>query len=467
MIKRGCTKISELVCPMLLLVIILDVATFAPPVSAASAVEIMIDQSKTVGTNQLSLGFVLHWDFPAFLNNSTLRTLAKNMYPRMVRFYSPRVEPCTSWSESIKTGTFNWATVDLLVQRILEIGATPLICLGYCNPDGSLQIPLGMAKNPNTRLPYPASYAAYCAAWVKHFKSTGKNVIYYQIVNEPFVYYGWDRSETELIGNFAKLFNAAIKSMRAANPSVRVGSDVGLQKKFLDYFVVNGELLDFLSFHKYALGESGGTDAYALSQAKNQYFLQGTLNWYSVDEARQIYYNKRGKTLPVFISEHNLNYAYQNGTDPRNQQMVGAVYTALVLKQSVLKGISNCMYYQLSSNASSFGMIDSTANRPCYPYYVEKMVGSNLAVGDRIVSITSSSSQVSALAWIHNGKLCLLLTCEVTEQRITHFHGITGRLNYTKIDNTYSWKTPRVQTGTIDSTTSLSLNGYTVILLQT
>jgi hypothetical protein len=39
-------------------------------------------------------------------------------------------------------------------------------------------------------------------------------------------------------------------------------------------------------------------------------------------------------------------------------------------------------------------------------------------------------------------------------------------MNMSKIDNAVSWKTPRIQTSIIDATRPLTLNGYTVALLQ-
>jgi hypothetical protein len=197
---------------------------------------------------------------------------------------------------------------------------------------------------------------------------------------------------------------------------------------------------------------------------------------YSVTQAQQKYYQARGKLLPIINTESNFNGVSATGTDPRLQQMVAAVWLALVIRMEVLNGVSNNIYYQFTSSKSfgqrtqtggyGFGMIEADSRKPWYPYYVQQMIGPNLAVGDQIVQVNSSSSSVSALGWMHAGKLNLLLISKATTAVSIGFSGLQGTFSYTKIDNTISWQSPRVQTGSTSSTTVLSLNGYTVMLLR-
>lgn len=461
-----------------ILVLLAVPMVFVKPVLGASEIDITVNPSVVIGNNKLSLGAMLDWEWKSWRDSSTQRQLTIDANVKLVRLFSVRNEPCTRWYESSNSGTWNWADMDALVRRIFEAGAEPLICLGYFGtPGGKLQVPSGMATDPATGLPYLQSYSTYCAEWVKHFKAVGLTVRYYEIVNEAYFYYGWDRTETRLIGNFANLFNSVAKSLRAVNTGVLLGNDASLQKKFLDYFVVHGESLDYLDFHKYALDENGGTDAQALSLAKTQRFTVETSNFYTLDQARQLWQSKRGKLLPVIITEGNLSYAWVNGTDIRIPQMIGAVYTAVVLREAILRGISYYVYYVFASSASSeqrrtgtgygFGMVNSDNNQPWYPYYVYKMLGKKLSTGDQIASVASSSSEIDSLAWIHAGKLNVLLICEVNQPRTVYLHGFGAGVNFTKIDNTISWTTPRMQTGTVNSAQPLTINGYTVELLET
>jgi hypothetical protein len=95
------------------------------------------------------------------------------------------------------------------------------------------------------------------------------------------------------------------------------------------------------------------------------------------------------------------------------------------------------------------------------------MIGNDLNVGDQLVDSFSSSQDVQPLAWIHDGKLNVLLICKVAEPRAVRLGGIAGQLEALWIDNTIPWTTPSMQMGLINSTQPLNLQGYTVALLQT
>jgi len=345
-----------------------------------------------------------------------------------------------------------------------------------------------MATDPSTGLPYPDSWAAYCKEWVKHFKQTGKPVRFYEIINEPWAYFGW--ANYVKIANFMALFNTAAQAMRTENTDVRLGFDGTNRKPVLNYWLNPsfggthqvGADLDFISFHKYDSGSIGRYDDQQMfNRAETTQLLTDPGGpedgYYGVEDSRQIYYNARGKLIPVINSESNFNSAWQTGTDPKIQQMAGAVWTALVLRAGILKGLNYNIYYSFCSSASwerankasggvGFGMINSDNNRPWYPYYVQWMIGTALNLGDSIAESTSSSDEIRVLSWVDEGKLNTLLICRVDQPRIIYLYGISSQLNITKIDTTISWETPSLQTSIVDSSDPLVVNGYTVMLLQ-
>jgi hypothetical protein len=368
--------------------------------------------------------------------------------------------------------------LDALVQRIFEIGAEPLIVLGAFTGYGQNPIiPSGMSINPSTRLPYPESFAAYCAEWVKHFKSKGMPVKFYEIMNEAWYYFwdGWDRTNTAKRKNYVTLLNAVYDRMRGVDNSVLIGTDSSTLRSFLDYFVNNGRGLGFLSFHKYDSGSTGDSDSKIFSAAKQSRF-ETTSTFYSPERAREVWYNSRRVNLPVINSETNLSWLWEDGTDPKIQKMSGAVWTALMIRSCITKGVQYSLYYRFLSSRNGerrkptggygFGLVNSDNDQPWYPYYVHKMIGNNLKIGDLIISSSSSRSEISPLAWIDGNKLNLLLICEVDYQRAIRLYGVSGKLDYFKIDNAVSWQSPRMQTGVISSSQAFILNGYTVMLLQ-
>ncbi|MEM2130592.1 MAG: hypothetical protein QXZ70_08355, partial [Candidatus Bathyarchaeia archaeon] len=118
------------------------------------------------------------------------------------------------------------------------------------------------------------------------------------------------------------------------------------------------------------------------------------------------------------------------------------------------------------SGGVGFGMINEDDNKPWYPYYVQKMIGNNLSVGDFIVESSSSSNDVRVLSWLHNGELKILLICKVDQARMVYFNGISGKLSIVKIDNNIPWENPALQAGTIEVNDPLVLERYTVALLS-
>jgi len=443
-------------------------------VNAASQVDVSV-RSSNVATNSLSLGAGV-CVVSAFINDPTLQQLAAAANLKMVRLMSCDIEPCSRWSDTTKTGSFNWATVDKVIKAILALGAQPLITLGYHNSYSGWKLPPGMGLNHSTGLPYYDSFAAYCSQWVTHFKGTGANVRFYEIINEPWSYFGWN--DYTKIGYYKTLFNAATAAMKAVNPNVLSSFDGTDRKPVLTYWLSNGGAnLDFISFHKYDSDTIGRySDATMLSKAET-FLLQSDSSYYGIADAQQAYFRARGKLIPVIDSESNFNSAYSTGTDPKLQQMVGAVWTALVVRTEMLAGLSYNCYFSLSSSASNekrtkssggvgFGLINSDNNQPWYPYYVNKMIGTSLAVGDSILSTSSSSGNIRSIAWKQGTKLYLLLISKIDQPQTVQLQGLQGVLNYTKIDNSVQWQTPRVQTGTVDPTKPISMIGYTVMLLQ-
>ncbi|MEM2144614.1 MAG: hypothetical protein QW279_04585 [Candidatus Jordarchaeaceae archaeon] len=450
-------------------------------------VNITVNPNKVIGFNNLSLGFMLDYEWKTWQERSSLRQLADDANFKLIRLFSIRIEPCISWDDASKTGTFNWVEVDFLVQRILEIGGEPFIALGYADSNGLTKLPKGMITNPTTGLPYPDSWAAYCREWVKHFKQTGKSVKYYELINEPWSYFGWNNYTR--LGYFTALFNAAAQAMRAENPEIRLGFDGTNRKPVLNYWLNPsfggahqvGANLDFISFHKYDSGVIGQySDQQMFNLAETFQFITDTggleSGYYGVEDARQLYYSARGEMIPVIISESNFNSAWQTGTDPKIQQMAGAVWLSIMLRKAILLGVNYNIYFTFASSKSwettnkpsggcGFGMVNLDDNKPWYPYYVQWMIGSNLKVGDAIVDSVSSSQEIKVLSWINEGKLKILLINTVNEPRIIYLNGLSSSIKIIKIDNDISWGSANLQITEVNPTEAIVLNGYAVVCL--
>jgi len=370
--------------------------------------------------------------------------------------------PCTYWNEATQTGTWDWTQVDVFAQAAFGIGAEPFFALSWPRSSGMEDyIPPGMAINPATGLPYPDSYAAYAREWVRHFKQKGWPVRFYEIGNEPWVYFGWNVTDYTKLQNYIDFFNAAAMAMRAENPNLLLSNDAIYQSRVVDYWLQHGDDVDFIDFHKY--------DANIIGEyTEQEMFVRAeTRHWNTALSARQKWLNARGKELPIVLSETNYNSAWQGGTDSTIYNMAGAMWLALMLRTAILSAVSYTISYEFTGpGEKGFGMINDANNQPWYTYYVSRMIGGNLAVGDSILEADSTSENVRVIAWNHHGKLNIILICKATSQETVNLQGITGQLDATWIDNTIPYTNPQLQAATLNAENSIVLNGYTLMLLQ-
>jgi hypothetical protein len=462
-------------------------------VAPTSTVTANFDTS--IGTNQLVVGTQIDFGNVATFAASTARqTIAKNINVGLIRFFDIHVgyasnsysyQPCRSWNEDAKTGSFVWTTADDVVKAIFAIGAEPMIGLGYAgyNP-GLVHRPSGMRINPTTLLPAPATWAAYCAAWVQHFKSVGLPVRFYQIVNEPFAYYGWTPNTTRL-AYYGALYNESYKAMKAIDSSLIIDFDCNYQQTVLDYFIKNHIYIDAIDYHKYD-GQGAilpteqyyKTDPALFTLAEKEHFTDGYPFAKSVTNAKAYYESATGRKVLMINSESNVNAAWRNGTDPRNVQMNGTIWDALVLRKEILLGLNYDIRFTFSGSKSyaltkpngyGFGMIDSDNNKPWYPYWLYKMIFSNLKVGDTLYQSTATSANIRSLAWKHNGLNNLLLICMSPSDETIQLSTKMNSVNYSLIDNSISFLNSATQLGTLTSSTgsyNITFKGYSVLLMQ-
>ena len=192
-----------------------------------------------------------------------------------------------------------------------------------------------------------------------------------------------------------------------------------------------GQGVGFLSFHKY---EAWGT---WLTDQEGYYSNEELLKKaggedtdpqvYTPQEMQQIWYRARGQLLPIICSETNLNSAYKNGTDPRIQQIIGAVWYAEELRTFVQKGLTYSIYYHFASDDSpewnstkltqgwGFGMVKETSPfTEWYSYLVNYLVGNYLEAGDEFYEASSDKPDfVSVMAWrAKNNYLRVILLCK-------------------------------------------------------
>jgi len=103
-------------------------------------------------------------------------------------------------------------------------------------------------------------------------------------------------------------------------------------------------------------------------------------------------------------------------------------------------------------------------DNPWYPYYVQKMIGTNLGPNDQILKTTVSDNyNFRTIAWNHDGKINVLVISKSKDDYTVRINGLSGTVTYQKIDESVAWTSPRIQSG---QGQYFSVYGYAVALAQ-
>ncbi|MGD8546037.1 MAG: dockerin type I domain-containing protein [Candidatus Bathyarchaeota archaeon] len=447
---------------------------------ASAATYINVDPTVALMRNKLQIGFQPLYSSSNLNSRSDVLQLYKDLKPKIVRVFdwrpeSERLDPCVRWYESSRSGSFDWRDVDRIIDMIFDMGAEPLICLGSsgsmypASRYDSRYLPRGMTLQSNT-LPAYDQFAAYCREWVEHFKETNRPVRYYEIWNEAHGYFDWGGEDTTRLRSWMDFWITCEREMHAENPDILIGNDQTNMKKVLEAFIDRDANLGFISYHKYDTGSRTTPDSEVFTAAETLRF-QETSNDYGAKGAQERWYEAKRELIPIINSESNMNWGY-SPTDPRLQKMSGAVWNALCLRKEVLEGVDYHVYFDEYSYTGwngvpeGFGMVDwSREPKKWYPYYVYLWFGNHLAFGDMIIE-TSSSGNIRSLGWLGNNMMNILIIHKASYTETARIQGVQGEFKYYKIDESYSYTSPRMQEGTLDITKDIVLNGYTVMLLQ-
>lgn len=403
---------------------------------------VQVDYNTRIGTNNLTLGTQLgdRWCF--FADSPELKQKARDVNFGLIRIFTASFVDCT-WNMTTHTGTYDWVAFDKFMQTIYDVEAEPLVCVGELSSRvaGGQFYPREMSINPETNMPYPEDYLQYTRDVLNHVKDKGWNVKYWEIFNEPDCYaFSWWAPEPAKMRVLIDLFNAIAREVHNVFPNALCGTDSSNIRGFLEHLILYGEGVGFLSFHKYDANghwlhnpEGYASDEEVLRRATTGVGLRGLGVCYPPDEMREKWSMARGEELPTICTELNLNCAWELGTDPRIQKIIGAVWYAEVVRDFALRGVDGSLWFVFDSDEYwdggwgeskltcryGFGMVADGRPDPdgIYPPYIEfyplklhRMLSNNFSVGDTLYQCTSSDpTAVSCLAWRHGNDLKLLL----------------------------------------------------------
>lgn len=219
---------------------------------------------------------------------------------------------------ALAEGVWDFSRLDRVVDYITGIGAEPMLCFG---PGG----PIWMAQMNNVygdskRYWRPADsdeYLAYCRRIVEHYRER-RIAIDWEFANEvelkrwPLSYY------LDLYGRVATAVREVDPAMRTGGPA-SCNPNLGWAEELLKRF---GKDVGFVSYHEYGYSETfDSPDSYVLARTAKYET--------NAREYRELIKRHLGdRRVPLVITEANINWRWQGGTDPRIRNISGAAWFA-------------------------------------------------------------------------------------------------------------------------------------------
>lgn len=215
---------------------------------------------------------------------------------------------------------WDFKKLDTIVDYITQMGAVPMLCFG---PGG----PIWMARRDNVygdskrywRPENIKEYSAYCRKIAEHYQRRG-NSIMWEIGNEVELK-RWPASY------YLKVYRQVAEGIKNISAKLQTGGpatcnpNLGWVREMMSAYP---ELVDFVTYHEYGYSETfDSPDSFIMSKT-SKYET-------SAQEYRELI-NKYipGRNVPLIITEANINWRWQGGTDPRMRNIAGAAWYASV-----------------------------------------------------------------------------------------------------------------------------------------
>jgi Glycosyl hydrolases family 39 len=191
-------------------------------------------------------------------------------------------------------------------------------------------------------------YADFCADLVTILNQRQhRNILYWEPFNEK-------EQEYEKAGKLDQLwqiYNLAAKAMKSRDSRIKVGGPAltwdndRVLASFLDRC---GDNVDFISWHRYASGDAKESNEKILAYPPE---YKEQVKRFRAIAAKYI----RGRTIPLFLSEYNINFTWDSG-ETRQNNHIGAVWFASSFKHLAESGIEMAASWHLKDGI--YGIID-------------------------------------------------------------------------------------------------------------
>jgi len=393
------------------------------------------------------------WD--SVFDTSANLSLLKEMGCQALRFPGGSLADHYHWAGT----NYQWAETNPIAS--VEGTNTP------CNV--SFDTFAKFATNIGARVIITANYGSgtpeEAAAWVRYSKIKGYGFKYWEVGNE--VYGGWEydrHPQAHDPHTYATEFKKFYEQMKAADSTIKVGAVVApvddpgyafWTLTLLTWFDYLGVTPDFVSYHKYPQQPGRENDANLLQSARTWFAEGGLLRQHLID-----YLGEAGRHVELLCTENN---SVSEKPSKQTTSLVNGLYLADSVGQILQSEFNSLIWWDLRdrinydydhTNAQSlYGWRDfgdqgitgpTNPSGPRYPtFHVAKLLKYFARGGDLIVKATSDHPLLSAYAARRaNGCLSLLV---INKDRDAWLNGNFTLAGYVPTQNAvvYSYGKPQ------------------------
>lgn len=208
------------------------------------------------------------------------------------------------------------------------------------------------------------------------------DIRYWGIGNEPTLFatsrdepdYGVDRFNTEWRA-FAEAMKAVDGSILLIAPELhQFGSDIASTPKdpfgldwMIGFLEANGDLVDYVSIHRYPFPQVGGGRAVTVEE-----LMASSAEWDQIiPYLRGLILEKTGREIPIAVTEVNSHWSNATGGEATPDSFSNAIWWADVLGRMITNQVDIVNYFTLQSLASTggYGLFSRSDPRPTYYVY--------------------------------------------------------------------------------------------------
>ncbi len=212
-------------------------------------------------------------------------------------------------------------------------------------------------------------------------------VVYWEIGNEPDLYYMLAASQDYDTVRFNQEWRAIARAMKAVDPSIKLvgpelsnftgvpnqafhALDIHGKDWMSEFLQANGDMVDVVSFHRYPYPKV----EYSSVQPTIEELSQDPQQWVqAVQQLRKLIHDKTGRDLPIAITEANSASTSGIQGEATPNSFYNAIWWADVLGGLINQNVLMVNYWVLTTSSgeaqSGLGLIATGKVRPTYYVY--------------------------------------------------------------------------------------------------